>query len=197
MKRIFLLLTIFFALQTAGYGQQFVVCEVPDTVDTHGQDLCLLRLSHYTLKGDTATGVMIVSRRMADATCKAFRALYNIKYPVERMELAQGDKDDEASMRANNTSGYLFRTIAGTRRLSKHARGLALDLNPLYTPCLTLKDGKVSDIQPRTAMRYANRRQTFPCTVTPQVVAIFKGYGFAWGGDWRSKKDYQHFEFIE
>ena len=23
---------------------------------------------------------------------------------------------------------------------------------------------------------------------------IFKKYGFSWGGEWRSSKDYQHFE---
>ena len=25
--------------------------------------------------------------------------------------------------------------------------------------------------------------------------ALFKKYGFTWGGDWKSCKDYQHFEY--
>ena len=190
----YLLTIIFITLRTAVFGQQFAVCALPDTIEAHGEDLCLLRLTHYNIYGDTVTGKMIVNRRIAKDVCDVFRELYEMRYPIERMEPAQRYGSDEMSMRANNTSGYLYRKISGTGRLSKHARGMAVDVNPLYNPCFRLVEGKVKGLEPATAMEYTDRKRVWPCTVTRRVVRVFKKHGFRWGGDWKSKKDYQHFE---
>ena len=44
------------------------------------------------------------------------------------------DAQDGPSIRANNSSAFNFRFIAGTGVLSNHSRGMAVDINPLYTP---------------------------------------------------------------
>ncbi len=67
---------------------------------------------------------------------------------------------------------YYPRFIAGTTTLSNHAFGLALDLN---AP--------------------GNGRGTVG-EMSRAVVAIFKKWGFAWGGDWRYT-DPMHFELSE
>ena len=67
---------------------------------------------------------------------------------------------------------YYPRFIAGTTTLSNHAFGLALDLN---VP--------------------GNQRGTLG-EIDPGVVAIFKRWGFAWGGDW-DYTDPMHFEMNE
>ena len=43
------------------------------------------------------------------------------------------DAQDGPSIRANNSSAFNFRFIAGTGVLSNHSRGMAVDINPLYT----------------------------------------------------------------
>lgn len=44
------------------------------------------------------------------------------------------DADDERAMRANNSSSFNFRFISHTHTVSKHGRGLAVDINTLYNP---------------------------------------------------------------
>ena len=99
-------------------------------------------------------------------------------------------------MRANNTSCFCFRVIKGSSKLSAHAQGLAVDLNPLYNPCVkTRRDGTLF-IQPSTAAPYVDRSRRFAHKIDRQDLAyrLFIQHGFSWGGAWRSSKDYQHFE---
>lgn len=43
-------------------------------------------------------------------------------------------QDGPSLMRANNSSAFNFRFVAGTGVLSSHSRGMAVDINPLYNP---------------------------------------------------------------
>lgn len=52
--------------------------------------------------------------------------------------------EDNRSMEANNSSCFNFRLVPGTRKLSNHSKGLAIDINPLYNPYVkTNKNGKI------------------------------------------------------
>jgi len=64
---------------------------------------------------------------------------------------------------------------------------MAIDINPLYNPMI-VKD----EIYPQNGV-YSKENIG---TITPDspVVKIFKKYGWKWGGDYKSLKDYQHFE---
>jgi hypothetical protein len=57
--------------------------------------------------------------------------------------------------------------------LSRHAWGLAVDLNALENPFMA------------------------PPTMHPGVVAAFKAQGFEWGGEWHHRPDGMHFEFAD
>jgi hypothetical protein len=105
------------------------------------------------------------------------------------------DADDEASMRANNTSAFNFRKSSGMRTLSKHSTGMAIDINPLYNPLVKHREGRTK-VYPSTAVPYIDRTQDFPYKIVKGDLCyrLFKKYGFSWGGDWKSSKDYQHFE---
>ena len=73
---------------------------------------------------------------------------------------------------------------------------MAIDINPLYNPCVrTRRDGS-QFVQPATGAKYTNRKRTFPYKITTADLAyrLFKEHGFTWGGAWRTVKDYQHFE---
>lgn len=159
-------------------------------------DLRYLQVLHYNGRGEVCKGELICHRSISDDLLAIFRQLYEAKYPIERMVLVdEYDADDEASMANNNTSAFNFRYVSGTRRLSKHSQGLAIDINPLYNPYVRKREGKVL-VSPKGAEAYADRTKSFPYKIERGdfCYRLFKDYGFIWGGDWKNSKDYQHFE---
>lgn len=156
------------------------------------EQLRYLKLLHYNAKGEVCRGEMICNKAISKDLIEIFQELFKMKYPIESMRLIDDfDADDEKSMRANNTSAFIYRKVAGTKVLSYHSRGLAVDINPLYNPYI-----KGNLIQPANAKAYTNRSGNFPYKITTQdpCYKLFKKHGFTWGGSWRSLKDYQHFE---
>jgi hypothetical protein len=156
-----------------------------------------LRLQHYDGEGIVREGEIICNKAIAQDLKEIFEELFRQKYRIERIRLIdEYGADDETSMRANNTYCFCYRTIAGSKKLSKHAQGLAIDINPLYNPCVkTGKDGQ-RIVQPATAGKYTNRKKSFPYKIDRNDLCyrLFIQHGFTWGGNWRSLKDYQHFE---
>lgn len=190
--------------------RQFVQSAIPDSVFQRMQgrsfpkgctvkrsDLRYVRVLYYGFDGKTHHGELVCNRLIADDVVAVFRELYRQRYPIERMQLIDDyGADDERSMRANNTSCFCYRAVKGSRKLSAHARGMAIDINPLYNPCVRRhRDGTVT-VQPSTGKKYSNRKNDFPHKITREDEAyrLFTQKGFQWGGAWRSVKDYQHFE---
>ena len=61
-----------------------------------------------------------------------FYELYQADYPIEQIRLIdEYNADDDLSCLDNNTSCFNYRVVSGTTKLSKHARGLAIDINTL------------------------------------------------------------------
>ncbi len=160
-------------------------------------DLRHVRALHWDYDERIHIGEMICNKQIADQVVKILRTLYDNHYPIQRMVLPDVyDADDERQMRDNNSSCFCYRTISGSSNLSKHARGLAVDINTLYNPyCRVLNNGK-RIIQPTTAADYCNRTKNFPYKIDHNDLCfrLFTEAGFEWGGDWTSLKDYQHFE---
>ena len=156
-----------------------------------------LYVQHVDFKGMTQEGMLVCNRSISKDLRDIFAELYRQKYPVERIRpISEYADDDERSMQANNTSCYCYRPIAGSKKLSKHALGLAIDVNPLYNPCVRRqKDGTLL-IQPSTGRPYVDRSKAFKYKITRQDLCyrLFTQHGFRWGGNWKSLKDYQHFE---
>lgn len=155
-----------------------------------------VRVLHVDFAGAIRTGELVCHRSVADDLAGIFRELYEAGYPIERIELVDRyDGDDERSMAANNTSAFNCRRIAGTTRLSRHALGTAVDINPLYNPCVAVRNGRTV-VQPEAGAPYADRSRPFPGRIDRDDLCykLFRSRGFAWGGDWHSLKDYQHFE---
>lgn len=164
------------------------------------KDLRYVRVKYYDFSGKVQSGELIVNKKIAKKTVKIFYELYKIQYPIERMELVdEYGADDEKSMRANNTSAFNDRMIAGTNRLSKHALGLAIDINPRINPYINSQ----GVLAPANGMAYRNRKLSkckgeyanYMIQKDSEITKIFKKYGFSWGGDWKYSKDYQHFQY--
>ena len=169
----------------------------PQDCSIDRSDLRYLTVMHYDAQGNEHQGELVCHKRIANDLIDIFRQLHQAHYPIERMELIDNyDADDERSMTANNTSCFCFRKIAGSQRLSKHSMGLAIDINPLHNPCVSKRrDGSVI-IEPAAGKKYVNRskKSAYKLKKGDLCYRLFKAHGFSWGGDWRSKKDYQHFE---
>ncbi len=163
---------------------------------TPREDLRYLRVLHYNKEGEELEGELICHKDIADDLLDIFRKLHEARYPIERMVLVdEYDADDEASMMDNNSSAFNFRFISGTRSLSRHSRGMAIDINPLYNPYVRQRGGRTL-VSPKNAKAYTNRAKAFPYKIErgDLCVRLFKEHGFTWGGDWKNSKDYQHFE---
>ena len=163
---------------------------------TSREDLRYLRVLHYNKEREVQEGELICHKDIAGDLLVIFQELYKAAYPIERMVLIdEYDADDEASMRANNTSAFNFRPASGMRRLSSHSTGMAIDINPLYNPLVKERGGRTL-FYPSNAGAYIDRTKCFPYKIEKGDLCyrLFKKYGFSWGGDWRSSKDYQHFE---
>ena len=151
--------------------------------------LALLSLSYISFDGEEHTGQLVVHERVADDIEKIFTALHEAAFPIDKIiPVAIYDWDDEDSMQDNNTSAFNYRAILGKMKLSNHALGLAIDINPRINPSVS-QDGLV---QPSGAVYDIFRAGSV--VEGSEVVKLFRSYGWKWGGDWNDPKDWQHFE---
>ena len=211
MKKLLTTISFWLCCTLCAQGQIFTSQAIPDSVWATMQgitwhdnpyisrsDLRYLRLSHYDLEGRTHVGEMICNKLIANKLLVIFRELYAAHYPIQRMRLPDVyGADDERQMRDNNTSCFCYRKVSGSQHLSKHARGLAVDINTLYNPYIRYDKNGRRIVEPATAARYTNRQASFPYKITPDDLCykLFIKHGFTWGGAWKRAKDYQHFEY--
>lgn len=144
----------------------------------------------------TLKGEIVCNKHIADDVAEIFYELYKANYPIERIRLMDDyNADDETAMRDNNTSSFNFRFISHSTKVSKHGLGLAVDLNTPYNPFVLTVDGKLH-VEPATAPKYVDRSKNFDYKIDENDLAykLFIQHGFEWGGHWKTRKDYQHFE---
>lgn len=157
---------------------------------------------YINFEGAIATGHVVVLDAVADQVADIFSELFAQRFPLQKavaMEVYQGN--DEAAMRDNNTSAFNGRPISGGTAWSKHAYGVALDINPRQNPYVSLtNEGDAKILPPASATSFVNRHdvragKTKRAGMVESVVEIFARHGFmTWGGEWDFPIDYQHFE---
>ena len=160
------------------------------------EDLRYLNILYVDFHGETQVGEIICNQAIAQDLVEIFYELYLAGYPLESVRLVdEFGGDDTLSMEHNNTSCFNFRVVDGTSNLSKHAYGLAIDINPLYNPYVTWPGGK-QRVSPAAAAPFADRSLDFPNKIDEDDLCyqLFAERGFTWGGHWRTMKDYQHFQ---
>ena len=157
-------------------------------------DLSCVTLTHIGYDGKPHQGKLIVDKDLAEEVIAIFKELYAIKFPIEKIQPAcYYNGIDNESMTDNNTSAFNDRPIEGSGVLSYHQLGRAIDINPLVNPYIKFSNG---EILPPAGDPYLVRKKDVRGMIKSdsECVRIFKKYGWKWGGDWNSLKDYQHFE---
>ena len=152
--------------------------------------LRLVRVSIHKFDDSKQQARLIVHRTQAHKIVRVFHKLWRADYPIRRMRLVDAyGADDDRSMKADNTSAFNCRFVAGTSHWSMHAYGKAIDLNPVENPYVGC--GRVHD--PSSAP-YVDRSRRRKGMVTAAVVRAFRSIGWGWGGEWSgATKDYMHF----
>jgi len=165
-------------------------------------DLSYVSVLYNDFDGNVALGELICNNSISLDLVEIFEELYRSGYQFERIELIdEYGGDDTLSMENNNTSCFNYRIVDGSNHLSKHAYGLAIDINPFYNPYVVFnKDGSGETyISPKGSEVYADRSKDFPYKIDENDLCykLFIEHGFTWGGNWNSSKDYQHFQKVE
>jgi D-alanyl-D-alanine carboxypeptidase len=153
-------------------------------------ELRRLDVAYWSFDGKRRIGSIVVRGTAARGVLSVFRRLYVARFPIRRLRTVEAYKgSDDASMAADNTSGFNCRFVDGTRRWSQHAYGLAIDLNPVENPFV-----RGRHVSPPAGRRFLDRsrRQRGMVVEGDVVVRAFAAIGWRWGGRW-STPDYQHF----
>jgi poly-gamma-glutamate synthesis protein (capsule biosynthesis protein) len=170
-------------------------------------DLALLTVPYLDFNGQPRTGQLIVAKSVAGTVAGAFMDIFRSgKFRIEKMNLidnysvrdvkgkAVREASDDESMKDSNTSAFNCRFKSGSMELSAHAKGIAIDINPVQNPFIS-RSGKVF---PKEGSNYDEERER-----TGDIVGIivdgdvvtkaFRDRKWTWGADWKSSTDYQHF----
>ena len=157
----------------------------------------IIDVLYYSFDGRVHQGQIVIEERLVKDIQEIFQVALDTKFPIKSVIPISHDRfhrngewnADDQSMFCNNTSAFNYRNVTGGKSLSRHAYGFAIDINPVQNPYIkgniVLPPGAVYDPCKPGAL-------TFNCP----VVRTFKRLGWAWGGDWESLKDYQHFEKV-
>ena len=152
------------------------------------ENLQLVEVHYFGFDGKLHRGQLIVHNEVVKDIEEIFEFIKESHFPLNKViPMSSYDWSDEKSMKDNNTSAFNYRFISGTRVTSKHAYGLAIDINPLLNPYI--KNGQSIPVS-------STYDTTKAGTISSgsQLVREFKTRGWKWGGDWKNLKDYQHFE---
>jgi len=147
-----------------------------------------LRVSYWGFDGRSRVGSIVVARRLASDVVGVFRQLWAARFPIKQLRpvSAYGGSDD-ASMAADNTSGFNCRFVGGTTRWSLHAYGEAIDVNPVENPYV-----RGAYVSPPAGRAYLDRSRYRKgmAQADGALVRAFASIGWKWG---ESFGDYQHF----
>lgn len=153
------------------------------------QQLCLFDVCYYALDGKLHQGQLVANKRLRGEIEEIFARIRALRFPVAKViPIVHYEWSDGASMADNNTSAFNYRFVAGAKRLSHHATGCAIDINPRQNP-VVYEDGITL---PPGGTYLPQEGGVF----SPELPALeeFLSRGWKWGGDFTSCKDYHHFE---
>lgn len=161
------------------------------------QNLGLMEVEYMGSDGMLHKGQIVISIEVMAEVESFFRNALEIGFPLSKvLPLSHPDYkwDGEKILRDNVSSGFDYRNIKDTNQLSLHAKGLAIDINPLQNPYILYKD-REKIIYPRGVKWNPDKPGTL--SAEHPLVKLMEGFGWEWGGRWKSdsgRTDYMHFQ---
>ena len=205
MKKYILAFILTLGFTFFAYGEETGIFNIPEELKTEMtgnsynengpvkmNELVLVKVKYVNFNDEEKTGNIIINKKLANDILEIFNELYEARYPIEKVNIIDKySNSDELSMEDNNTYAFSVRPKTGKKSFSKHAYGFAVDINPVQNPYI-----KNKIIEPKTSIDYLDRKNIRKGMIVKGDVCYnaFKKRGWTWGGEWKSLKDYQHFE---
>ncbi|MBP6313069.1 MAG: M15 family metallopeptidase [Flavobacteriales bacterium] len=194
---------------TAGFAYELRVIEnkLGALGSTIRDQLVPIEVQYYSFSDNTFnvvdttqlySGILIVHRCLVEDVKAIFATLQLKRFPIAKvipvncygLNADSTGWNDDASMADNNTSAFNYRSRPTSPKISKHALGIAIDINPMLNPCRNSgPNGTV--MEPIGGTYVPGRPGTL---VADEVLPIIGKYGWSWGGLWPKPKDHQHIE---
>jgi hypothetical protein len=155
------------------------------------ENLRLVDVYYYSFDNKLHKGQLVIDKDLENDIKWIFEMLKEKRFPIKRViPVVKYHWSDDKSMKANNSSAFNYRLVANTNRFSNHSTGRAIDINPWQNPQII--DGAAS---PKGAAYNPKVKGTI--SKRSLIVRLFKERGWSWGGDWKTRADYQHFEKLK
>ncbi|OIP83013.1 MAG: hypothetical protein AUK44_06360 [Porphyromonadaceae bacterium CG2_30_38_12] len=151
--------------------------------------LTLITVHYYSMDGKLHQGQLLTNKLISSDLREIFKEIYQSKFPIKQViPIVKYNWNDDLSMLANNTYSFCYRNAS----YSKHATGMAIDLNPMQNPVRWKPAFTYRKNKPVGAVYNPRNRGTL--TEESQIVLLFKEKGFFWGRNFQRNYDDHHFE---
>lgn len=153
------------------------------------KELKLIDVEYYSIDGKIHAGQVLTNKKIARDVKKMFRFMFKARFPVSKaIPAVRYHWNDDLSMQDNNTYSFCYRDVG----YSKHALGMAVDINPFFNP-VRWKKGYENRINKPVGAKYdTSVNGTF--YASHPVVEEFRRRGFRWGHTFTRNFDDHHFE---
>lgn len=154
--------------------------------------LAYLTLSYWGFDNKPHEGELIVYKEIAQNTVDTFRELFQIKFPIESMQLPERLSNKSTILKDNNTSAFYCQTDAQSpNKFSAHSYGIAIDINPVYNPSMIANH----KVYPESGKKFLDRKLRHKGMIREgdSAFGILTKYGWYWGAFF-PEVDYQHFQ---
>lgn len=151
--------------------------------------LQLIDVVYYSIDNKVHAGQILTNKKMVPVLKHMFEFMYEKQFPIGRaIPIVKFKWNDELSMQANNTYSFCYRNAG----YSKHASGMAIDINPFFNP-VRWKNGYQNRTNKPVGAIYNPK---VPGTFYPEnpVNIEFKKSGLRWGHSFTRNWDDHHFE---
>jgi len=151
--------------------------------------LQLINVHYYSIDGKIHAGQVLTNKKIVKDILHLFDYMFQVRFPIAKViPIVKYKWNDIISMHANNSYSFCYRNTS----YSKHACGMAIDINPYFNPV-------------RWKIGYEHRlNKPFGAVYNPKilgtfypshpVVLEFKKCGFRWGHSFTRNFDDHHFE---
>lgn len=149
----------------------------------------LIDVQYYSIDHKLHQGQILTNKKISSDLTKVFEFILHQHFPVAKViPIVNYNWNDNLSMQDNNTYSFCYRDV----NYSKHAKGMAIDINPFYNPVRWKNDSIKHTNKPIGAVY----NPEIPGTFTPlcPVVQEFRRFHFRWGHNFHKKFDDHHFE---
>lgn len=169
------------------FSQAIKGCNAPDSVI---KQLILITIHYYSTDNRIHQGQLLINKKIANKVNQLFALMLKKRFCVSKViPIVRYNWDDNASMADNNSYSFCYRNIS----YSKHAVGMAVDINPFYNPLRWKGRYSYRQTVPVGAKYNPSVNGTF--TENSEIVAAFHNAGFRWGHTFTRNYDDHHFEY--